>query len=364
MFWRLISILATLWCANSYEIRNATLYDNQGNVMRVKGLSWFGTETGDMVVNGLWSHNMTFYMDLMASEGFNVIRLPFSSELVLYHWDDYPDQGFVSADPENQHKKSLEILDRVFDMAHARNMLILLDLHRLNYQYISELFYDPNDGRFTSETFLKTWFRMLDRYGNHSALWGVDLLNEPHGRATVNDGNPDTDWKAFAEDAIHKIEARYPNAKWIYMVEGVEWGKQLAGFSSGLIKPPTKAKHRIALSAHNYGRSVVPTTNVWDKWGLHRDWDDHFGSLRQQGQAVIVGEWGGQTSLDSDWMNLFVDYLKERNMTDTFFWSVGPNSGDVAGYLLDDWSSIDQFKRDVIRRLQPNPYPEPHLKKH
>lgn len=352
-------LLATT--TSSYHVKNGILYDNVGHVMRLRGISWFGIETQDITPNGMWQHNMTFYMDLMAAEGFNVIRVPFSSELVLYNWNDYPDQGFVSSSPAQQHKTALEILDDLFDEALARKMLILLDLHRLNKGYISELHYDPNDGRFTAETFMDTWFKMLDRYHEHPALWGVDLLNEPHGRATVNTGDPSTDWKMFAEFAIHGIEKRYPKARWVYLVEGVEWGKQVSGFTQGLIQPPSSASDRVAYSAHNYGRSVVPSINVWDEAGLRRDWDDHFGSLRALGQAVIIGEWGGRTDIDSSWMQMFTAYLVEKNMTDTFFWSLGPNSGDVAGYLQDDWTTIDEFKLGVIQKLQPNPYPAAKL---
>ncbi len=361
MIRRLLSTLAALVAVTShaYRINNATLYDNDGRAMRVRGVSWFGSETPDATPNGMWVHDMDFFMDLMAAEGFNVIRVPFSAELALYHWDDQPGQGFVSASPRHHQKTAMEILDDLFDQAQARNMLVLLDLHRLNNGYISELHYDPNDGRFTADTFMLTWFKILDRYHDHPALWGVDLLNEPHGRATVNDGNPNTDWRMFVELAIHKLEARFPAARWIYLVEGVEWGKQLAGFGQRLVEPPASAKHRVAYSAHNYGRSVVPSTNVWDVAGLHRDWDNHFGALRQQGQAVIIGEWGGRTDVDRDWMNLFVDYLRENDMTDTFFWSLGPNSGDVAGFLLDDWTRVDAFKREVIHRLQPKPVPTP-----
>ena len=41
---------------------------------------------------------------------------------IFYHFDDYQDNGFVSADPLCQHKKSIEILDRLMDMAHERNI--------------------------------------------------------------------------------------------------------------------------------------------------------------------------------------------------------------------------------------------------
>ena len=66
----------------------------------------------------------------------------------------------------------------------------MLDLHRLNDQYISELWYAPNDDRFTSDTFFQTWFTILDRYKDRTNLVAVDLLNEPHGRATWGSNDP------------------------------------------------------------------------------------------------------------------------------------------------------------------------------
>lgn len=345
----------------AYSIDNAgNLLDKKGNSIRMKGLSWFGMETPDLTPNGMWTNDMAFYMDILATEQFNFLRVPFSAQWILYHFDDYPDNSFVSADPLNQHKKSIEILDRLFDMAHDRNILILLDLHRLDWSYISEVWYDPNDGAFTEESFFTTWFKVLDRYHEHPALWGLDLLNEPHGRAEWGSGNPVTDWRQFAETAIYEIEKRYPNASWIYMIEGVGWGKELQNAENSPIIPPASAKKRLAYSAHNYGRSVVPSMDT-STWGLRSDWDSHFGRVREQGNAVITGEWGGRVDIDSGWMNTFVDYLIEKNMTDNFLWSLGPNSGDVAGLLLDDWTTIDDFKRGVTTRLQPNPIPMPRV---
>lgn len=347
--------------AAAYSIGpTGALLDNKGGTMHLKGISWFGLETPDLAPNGMWVNSMKFYMDTLATEGFNVLRVPFSAQWILYHFDDYPDMGFVSADPLNQHKKAIEILDNLMDMAHDRNILILLDLHRLNWAYISQLWYDPNDGAFTEEHFFTTWFKILDRYHKHPALWGLDLLNEPHGRAEWGTGNDAYDWAKFAELALHKLEERYTGSKWIYLVEGVGWGKELQGAETSPITPPKSAKNRLAYSAHNYGASVVPSTDM-STWGLHNDWNNHFGNLRAQGNAIIIGEWGGRVDLDAGWMNTFVDYLIDTNTTDTFFWSLGPNSGDVAGYLLDDWTTVDEFKRGVTTRLQPNPVPMPRL---
>jgi endoglucanase len=338
--------------------QNGSLHYDNGQLMMVKGASWFGKETKDSVVNGLWVKPMKFYMDLLATEKFNVIRVPFCSKWILHNFDIYPDQGFVSADPDNQNKKSIEILDTLFDMAHERNMLILLDLHRLNCESIGELWYDPFNGDYTDDTFFETWFKILDRYKNHKALWGIDLLNEPHGPATWGSGDRNTDWRQFAEFAIHKFEERYVGNRWIYLVEGIEWGKNLANVEAQPIVPPDSASDRLVYSAHNYGKSVVPSIDVYNVQALYDDWDSHFGYLSGK-EVVIIGEWGGRVDLDAEWMKTFVAYLQERKMTNTFFWSLQCNSGDVAGFLLDDWVTVDSFKRDVTTRLQPDPVPLP-----
>ena len=357
-----LGLLAILPNTLAYSVSpNGTLHDANGALMKIKGISWFGLETPDLCPNGLWAANdMAFYLDTLAADNFNVLRIPFSAEWVLYHLDAYPDMGFVNADPAIHHKKSIEILDRLLDMAHDRNMLVLLDLHRLNWNFISELWYDPNDARFTEAGFFETWYTILDRYHDHPALWGVDLLNEPHGRAEWGTGNSATDWKQFAEYAIHEIEKRYPKANWVYIVEGIAWGKDLSGARYSKINMPMKAAHRLAYSAHNYGKSVVPFIDM-NQNALYQDWNDHFGFLRDEGYAVIIGEWGGRVDLDAEWMSIFTQYLRENNMTDTFFWSLGPNSGDVAGYLLENWTTVDSFKQKITAALQPHPFPVPQL---
>jgi endoglucanase len=70
---------------------------------------------------------------------------------------------------------------------------------------------------------------------------------------------------------------------------------------------------------------------------------------------VVPGEWGGKTSIDMDWMNNFISYLIDKEIHNNFFWSLGPNSGDVGGLLLDNWTDVDQFKINLLQQLQGNP---------
>jgi len=347
--------LSILTCCYAWTIQNGLIYDNEDKAFNLSGISWFGFETQDFVINGLWSHPMEWYIDFIKEHRMNTIRIPFSAEWILYQSDLYPDQSFVAADPQNQHRQSLEILDRIFDYTAKHDIYIMLDLHRLHKEYISELWYSPTDDLFSNDDFLKTWFTMLDRYQNRTNLIAVDLLNEPHGIATWGENNPSTDWNQFATYAIQKIQDRYPNSTWLYLVEGIGWGKDLSNVRSYPIHLPSDIQDRLSYSAHTYGKSVVGSVDPYNKYLLYKDWDINFGFMKSLNYSYIIGEYGGITEIDSSWMSFLVDYLTEQNMRNAFFWSLGPNSGDVKGLLLDDWTTFDTFKLSIIQRLQPYP---------
>jgi len=325
-----------------------------GKTVQLRGLSWFGFETQDFVANGMYSHSMDFYFDKMKSIGINAIRVPFSAEWIYYNFDVYPYNGFYSADPSLAGKKSIEILDMFFDKAEANGMVIMLDLHRLHKEYISELWYSPTDGQYPSSVFYSVWETILDRYKDRPNLMAVDLLNEPHGRATWGSGNPATDWNGFVEEAIPRLSERFPDHHWLYFMEGINWGHNLDGYRQAPIRfEDTQLYERLVFSAHIYGNSVVPGTST-DPNVLYPQWDYSFGFLKNDyGETVVVGEWGGKTSIDQYWMTVFTNYIAVRGMNSNFFWSLMPNSGDVQGLLLDDYTTLDSFKVEIMQRTTP-----------
>jgi aryl-phospho-beta-D-glucosidase BglC (GH1 family) len=340
----------------AWKTKDGVIYDKSNQVYNLSGISWFGFETQDFVTNGLWTHPMSFYMDVMKDNGFNTIRVPFSAEWILYNFNLYPDGSMVSADPQNQHKKSIEILDTLFDMAEERQMHIMLDLHRLHKEYISELWYSPTDNMFSAGDFINTWFVILDRYHDRSSLIAIDLLNEPHGRATWGTGDTSTDWNSFAEYAISQIVARYTTDHWLMLVEGIGWGKDLSQARYHPLQfESTAIAQRVVYSAHTYGRSVVSSTDIYNIPQLYQDWTNSFGFLVDDGHTFFIGEYGGITDLDGPWMQTLVQYLISKKQRNHFFWSLGPNSGDVHGFLLDDWTTIDSFKQQITKSLQPYP---------
>lgn len=62
--------------------RDGGIFDASGARVSIKGVNWFGFETHNFALHGLWAVNMEETLDIAAAH-FNAIRLPFSCELAL-----------------------------------------------------------------------------------------------------------------------------------------------------------------------------------------------------------------------------------------------------------------------------------------
>ena len=69
---------------------------------------------------------------------------------------------------------------------------------------------------------------------------------------------------------------------------------------------------------------------------------------------ISVGEWGYKTDGDNFekvFAKEFVNWLKENNIRDTFFWTWSFNSGDTGGILKEDCTTIDNEKITLLHDL-------------
>lgn len=252
---------------------------------------------------------------------------------------------------------------------------------------------------------------------------GIDIFNEPHDYTWQ-------EWKTLSEAAYQAINAVNPNT--LVFVQGIgtsagtqdgspatttavphgnqasnpNWGENL--FEAGTT-PLNIPRERLVFSPHTYGPSVFVQRMFMDPaqtqcTGLEGDaagdadcnivinpaqlrtgWEEHFGYLKDQGYAVVVGEFGGnldwprgQASLrdqarwshitapvDSQWQNAFVDYLVDKGI-EGCYWSINPESGDTAGWYghaydpvsntagWGEWLNFDQRKTNLLERLWGN----------
>lgn len=315
---------------------------------KIKGLSWFGLETCDFALHGLWSHPMTWYLDFIQANKFNLLRIPFSQQWVKNSFDNQqPNSGTVTGDPSLQGKTSLQMLDTLFDECSRRGIFILLDMHRLRCDAQShEVWYSLDSSEYTADTFFQSWQKMLDRYSHHYAFHGIDLLNEPRGQAQWG-SDPSSSWNLFVESAFATL--RYDG---LIYIEGVNWGHDLGGMRDHVIRADAS---RLVFSPHVYGPSVVGGSTDLDVGHLQAGWNDLFGYLTQEQKAVVVGEYGGvYTGQDQEWQNKFADYMIQQQIPG-IYWCLNADSGDTGGLVTADWSTPQQDKLDLLARIEPEP---------
>ncbi|MEO1193813.1 MAG: cellulase family glycosylhydrolase, partial [Pseudomonadota bacterium] len=348
------------------------IIDSSGTQVEIRAVNWFGLETNLQAPHGLWARNWQDMMDQMKGLGFNAIRLPFSSELVL---DGATPSGInFGLNPDLQGLSGLEIMDKIVDYADEIGMRILLDHHR------SEAGDGANSGglwyqgAYSEDDWIEVWETLAQRYLGQDAVIGADIHNEPHGPATWGDGSAN-DWAAAAERAGNAIHAI--NADWLIVVEGIGayqgnnywWGGNLQGVADRPVELDQSGK--LVYSPHDYPASVFPQPWFFDGSDLYQVFDEHWGYIyREEIAPVLLGEFGSrlQTQVDRDWAEAIVTYLDgdfdgdgsrdipaDQAGISWAWWSWNPNSGDTGGILEDDWTTVRLGAIGVLQPLLEEP---------
>ncbi|KAJ0391824.1 hypothetical protein P43SY_011304 [Pythium insidiosum] len=200
-----------------------------GKRFYIKGVNWFGFETIESVVQGLWPFGTTAgeAFDLLKNYDVNALRLPLALDSILK--DQEVDRDQTAGTPSLAGKSYLEVLDYVIGEARARNILVLLVNHRMEAA-------EPDFPDVAEPKKIIPALKVLaERYCNNAAGWnviGVDLKNEPKGTATWGTGDASTDWDLQAAEIGNAVLDKCK--RWLIFVEGVqtnmagvtvEWGQ-------------------------------------------------------------------------------------------------------------------------------------------
>jgi aryl-phospho-beta-D-glucosidase BglC (GH1 family) len=333
----------------------AQIVDSRNQVVRLRGLNWFGLETSNLAPHGLWARSLDSMLDQIQGLGYNCLRIPFSNDLLRNQGQ--PNGINFSLNPQLQGLTGLQVLDKLVAGAGQRGLKVILDRHRPDSQGQSELWYSPTC---SEEQWLADWETLARRYQNNPTVVAVDLHNEPHGSATWGDGNPATDWRLAAQKAGQRILRVNPNL--LIVVEGVEhsggtsywWGGNLKGARQHPVNLPVAG--RLVYSSHDYATSVF-RQSWFDSPSFPANltalWDAHWGYLVQERIApVLVGEFGStlHSATDRIWLQTLRDYLHRHNLSFTY-WCWNPNSADTGGILQPDWQTVDNTKQDLLAPL-------------
>lgn len=360
------------------------ILDRDNKEVWITGLNWFGYNTGTNTFDGLWSCDLNTSISRIADRGFNLLRIPFSAELIL-QWKngEYPRANY------NEHvnsylkgMNSLEIFDYVVGQCRANGIKIMIDIHSADTDaagHMAPLWYT---NKISEADYLSSLSWMADRYKNDDTIIAYDLKNEPHGaagesnRAIWNDSKDSNNWKYIAEKAALAVLSNNPNA--LVVVEGIQiyprniktnknyssmneadyyntwWGGNLRGVKDFPVDLG-KYQNKLVYSPHDYGPTVYAQPWFGKSFtmdSLYKDcWRDNWMFIHEDEIApILIGEWGGfMTSPNIEWMTYLRDFIIKHKLHHTF-WCFNANSGDTGGLVLDDFTTWDEDKYAFVKK--------------
>jgi endoglucanase len=349
--------------AGYWHTSGRQILDAAGQPVRIAGINWFGFETANHVVHGLWARDYKSMIDQMRSLGYNTIRMPYSDDILKP--GTMPDS--ISYDGKNTDLRgltSLQVLDRIVAYAGQAGLKIVLDRHRPDAAGQSALWYTASVPESTWIANLKS---LASRYQGNPTVVGFDLHNEPRDPACWGCGDTARDWRLAAQragDAVLSV-----NPELLIMVEGVQsyngaggwWGGNLMGVAQHPVQ--LDVPNRLVYSAHDYATSVAQQPWFSDPSfpaNMPEVWDRYWGYIFKQNIAPVwLGEFGTtlQPAVDQKWLSALVTYLRSTSAygADSFhwtFWSWNPNSGDTGGILKDDWQTVDTVKDGYLAAVK------------
>jgi endoglucanase len=336
----------------------ARIVDADGNEVRLVGINWFGLETGNYALHGLWTRSLASFLDQIAALGFNSIRAPFSNQ--LFDATSTPNSIDFNQNPELSGLSGLEILDRLVDEARARDLRLVLDRHHPDASSASDLWYSA---RYDEQRWIDDWVMLAERYAGDPTLIGFELHDGPSDPATWGDGSVN-DWRAAAERAGNAILAA--NSELLIFVPGIETVGTTSAFggenlgAAGADPVELTVPNRVVYTAHDFSASV--SRQAWFDaadypQNLPATWDALWGYLaRDEIAPVYVSAFGTRldTTEDQQWLAALVEHLNDRQLSFAF-WCLNPNSGDTGGLLLDDWMTVDEQKLEALAPLIASP---------
>lgn len=365
------------------SVKGNKIVDKSGKQVWLTGVNWFGYNTGTNTFDGLWSCDLNTSLDSIADRGFNLLRIPMSSELIL-QWSNgtYPTANYnQSTNSYLVGMNSLEIFDYVIGQCRANGIKIMIDIHCAKTDASGHNYPVWYNGSISEKDYINSLEWIANRYKNDDTIIAYDIENEPHGKPNESprakwDNSTDSDnWKYVAEKTAKAILAKNPNV--LIMVEGIEiypmdtktngnftstnnadyyfnwWGGNLRGVKDNPVDLG-KYQNKLVYSPHDYGPTVYQQpwlTGNYTYESLHSDcWDDNWLYIYDDNIApLLIGEWGGyMKDPNLKWMTYMRKLIVDNKLNHTF-WCFNANSGDTGGLVLDDFTTWDEEKYSFVK---------------
>ncbi|WP_074831707.1 glycoside hydrolase family 5 protein [Ruminococcus albus] len=341
---------------------NAEVVDMNGNPVWMTGVNWFGYNVGSQVFDGVWSINMHQALNEIADHGFNLLRVPMSTEILLQWKNGKPDpiikinewknpeltiDGQVGGKP----MYSFDIWNKAVEWCRENGIKIMMDIHCATTNAAGHNYALWYDDKYSEQDWLDALAWFSDYYKDDDTVIAIDLKNEPHGKKDDGifakwDGSKDANnWRYAAEKGAKACLDKNPNL--LIMVEGIEcypkfekgfdwnsnstdyahygdpdyqpyhgawWGGNFRGARDYPVNLG-KYQSQLVYSPHDYGPLVYEqswfhlqgkgpnyTSYKFDRESLLKEyWYDSWAFLVEEKiSPLLMGEWGGRIDKEND----------------------------------------------------------------
>lgn len=345
-----------------YRAEGGRIVDSSGNPVTIRAVSWYGFETPDALVHGLWARPLDDILQRIEELGFDTVRLPFSSELFA---GGAPPQTHPQTNPELVGLNRLQTFLRVIERAGAHGLKVILVHHRSAAGDQKDLWYTPE---YDEARWIDDWKTLAFSSLQNRHVIGFELHCDTRGRATWGDDDPETDWRLAAERAGNAVLSINPNL--LIFVSGVQfslgfpyvWGGNLRGARAAPVRLTTAG--RLVYAAADYPKDTVvpqygdPANYPWlldpsFPANLSAVWDENWGYLVEENLApVVLTSFGGryESSSDRAWFDALVPYVKRLGIGFAY-WTLNEQSNFTGGLFLPDWNAVNEEKYRALAPL-------------
>ena len=319
--------------ATPLSTKGRFIVDAHGNRVRLAGVNWYGASQDHGVATGLDLVQRDRLAELIAAQGFNSVRLPFSVWMIESR-DPVPSQ-YLTANQDLQGKNPLGVYDACVNALTKQGLIVIPNCHLLDFGWCCSN--DDTNGlwfndRFSSGQFKDAWRTIASRYASNPLVAGMDIKNEPRTtvvrgktlKPTWGDRSP-TDLAAMYKDvgdAIHQVN---PDA--LIICEGKNYASDLTDVAHHPVQ--LKTEHKVVYSMHDYhwGHKAPQTKDAYIAQMTKRG-----GYIHDSNTAPLwIGEFGRIVDPHADagaepWWSNIQAWLKEKDL-DWCYWALNGTYG-------------------------------------
>ncbi|KAG2507328.1 hypothetical protein JM18_009309 [Phytophthora kernoviae] len=349
-----------------YQSKNGQIFAVAKNGTEVpvgiKGLNWFGMETGLAIPFGLWENmeNGTSVYEVagfLSRNNFNSVRLPVCIKSILKN--TAPDKTLINANTNRAINITSYVttIQTIVEALGYRHISVMISLHTLDPKKSGGAWYSDDLG--VSEDDFLDAVDILTKNLCGPKYWniiGLDLKNEPH---ECSWGGDDPDWQKGATLIGNRMLEGCPS--WLAFVEGIAskgtitlngeentyfdwWGGGLADAGGDPIT--FDVENKLVWAPHYYNTGVNPAWYLYGGGTQNAEDTPH---------AMVMGEFAGLYGKDKHPLlttkrttDFTIEVMLKASYAGGYMWSLNPESAYqfnpadtygtfTEGLLEDDW---------------------------